>query len=469
MASLQSQFPTLSSNISSRDSFDYDGLPPELAAEAQALNRKQQMANYLIQQGLQPAQGQMTGRFYVPPSPLQGLAGLAQVFTGSMMSGMNDDKRKAISKDSSTMLADAMRQYKEASGPRITEGPRPTAPMASPPPSTGPHAGLMPQPAQPPQQMELPGPGAPVSTPRSPEETRQAMVDLMLNPHPQAQRIGGVLAGQHERAQEHGLQREFLGQQNNLLRQNRIDTQQAGFGRDLIMASQLGLNKKDLEEIKATNAKALEGMKGSNSATVANINAGSRENVAGMKSGANRPMSATAQKELIQTEEEMQGAHAGMKSLDQALALNDQAMGFSGAGMLAGAGSLLPESVRPKAIDATVELDNILTSGALPQLKAIFGGMPTEGERKVLLDVQGSSGKTPAVRKEIFERAKESLQNRLRFSGQKTEQLRKGTYFTGEGGLDTTVSHPGQAPSSAPPSTTQGKVRKYNPATGKIE
>ena len=165
----------------------------------------------------------------------------------------------------------------------------------------------------------------------------------------------------------------------------------------------------------------------------------------------------------------MQGAHAGMKSLDQALALNDQAMGFSGAGVLAGAVSLLPESVRPKAIDATVELDNILTSGALPQLKAIFGGMPTEGERKVLLDVQGSSGKSPAVRKEIFERAKEALKNRLRFSGQKIEQLRKGTYFTGEGGLDTTVSPPGKDPSITPPSATQGTVRKYNPATGKIE
>jgi hypothetical protein len=212
------------------------------------------------------------------------------------------------------------------------------------------------------------------------------------------------------------------------------------------------------EELMASNEKQ---NKATNDARIeaAKIAAGSRETVAGMKSGANRPMSATAQKELIQTEEEMQGAHAGMKSLDQALALNDQAMGFSGAGMLAGAGSFLPESVRPKAIDATVELDNILTSGALPQLKAIFGGMPTEGERKVLLDVQGSSGKTPAVRKEIFERAKEALQNRLRFSGQKTEQLRKGTYFTGEGGLDTTVSPPGQAPTATPsaaPSLPQG-------------
>ena len=180
MANIGSVGLPFTSNISSRDSYDFNGLPPELAAEEQALNRKQQMANYLIQQGLQPHQGQMTGRFYVPPSPLQGLAGLAQVALGAYGTSKNDDARKDISGRSNKMLADAMQQYKEASGPRITEGPRPTAPMASPPPSTDPHAGLMPQPMQPPQQMELQGPGAPVSTPRQPEETRQAMVDLML-------------------------------------------------------------------------------------------------------------------------------------------------------------------------------------------------------------------------------------------------------------------------------------------------
>ena len=62
------------------------------------------------------------------------------------------------------------------------------------------------------------------------------------------------------------------------------------------MASQLGLSKKDLEDIKATNAKALEGIKGTNSATVANINADSRETVAGTRAGQKGQLPAPALK-----------------------------------------------------------------------------------------------------------------------------------------------------------------------------
>ena len=145
------------------------------------------------------------------------------------------------------------------------------------------------------------------------------------------------------------------------------------------------------------------------------------------------PMTATAQKELIETEEGIQGGQAALSLFQQARQLNDQAMGFTGAGAVASAGSLLPEMIRPGAVDATQNLDNILQTAALPQLKAIFGGMPTEGERKILLDVQGSSSKPPAVRKEIFDRAERAIQARLKFGSDKVKRLREGTYFSGEG------------------------------------
>jgi hypothetical protein len=145
------------------------------------------------------------------------------------------------------------------------------------------------------------------------------------------------------------------------------------------------------------------------------------------------PMTATAQKELIETEESIQGGQAALSLFKQARQLNDKAMGFSGAGALASAGSLLPEIVRPEAVDATQNLDNILQTAALPQLKAIFGGMPTEGERKILLDVQGSSSKPPKVRKEIFDRAEAAIQARLKFAAEKAKRLREGSYFSGEG------------------------------------
>lgn len=233
----------------------------------------------------------------------------------------------------------------------------------------------------------------------------------------------------------------------------------------------------DANELKATLAKQandLQKLQMQTSAELKKAEIGSRTQtakqhdetlkaIAGMKADPRmRPMSSTAQKELIQTEEELQGSHQAIQNLRSALAINDKAMGFTGAGVVASAGSVLPDALRPKSVDATVDLDNLITGSALPQLKAIFGGMPTEGERKILLDVQGSSSKTPAQRKAIFERAIQAAENRIKFGSQKAEQLRSGQYFSGDGGLDTSAApNPGMSP--AP------KVRKYNPATGKIE
>lgn len=149
--------------------------------------------------------------------------------------------------------------------------------------------------------------------------------------------------------------------------------------------------------------------------------------------GKGKGMTPTAQKELIQTDEEIQGGQAALTSLGQARAINDKAMGFKGAGVVSSLGTLLPEGIRPEAVDATENLDNILTAGALPQLKAIFGGMPTEGERKVLLEIQGSSSKSPAVRKQIFDRAEAAVKQRVEFSKGKAKSLRDGTYFSDNG------------------------------------
>lgn len=143
-------------------------------------------------------------------------------------------------------------------------------------------------------------------------------------------------------------------------------------------------------------------------------------------------MSVTAQKELIQTEEEVQGGGQALQFIQQAKDINKRAMGFTGAGAIASVGSILPDAIRPNAVDATQELDNITQNIALPQLKAIFGGMPTEGERKILLEMQGSSGKPAKVRDAIFERAEQAVKNRLKFAGEKRDRLRSGTYFSGE-------------------------------------
>ncbi|MNL19054.1 hypothetical protein D3C87_1402340 [compost metagenome] len=81
-----------------------------------------------------------------------------------------------------------------------------------------------------------------------------------------------------------------------------------------------------------------------------------------------------------------------------------------------------------------MELDNVVTSQALGQLKAIFGAAPTEGERRILLDIQGSTSQPPEVRKAIFERARQAAQRRLDFYQQRSSELRGGEFYKPAGG-----------------------------------
>ena len=57
-------------------------LPLEEVLKQQQISRQQQMAQLLMQQGMQQPQGQMVSGRYVAPSIFQNLAGLANVYMG---------------------------------------------------------------------------------------------------------------------------------------------------------------------------------------------------------------------------------------------------------------------------------------------------------------------------------------------------------------------------------------------------
>lgn len=88
-------------------------LPPELFAEQQALNRQQQMAQLLMQQGQQMPQAQMVSGRYVAPSIFQNLAPLLQTYMGQRMAEKGD--KRAIE------LAEALRKGKEQETQAIME------------------------------------------------------------------------------------------------------------------------------------------------------------------------------------------------------------------------------------------------------------------------------------------------------------------------------------------------------------
>ena len=78
---------------------------------------------------------------------------------------------------------------------------------------------------------------------------------------------------------------------------------------------------------------------------------------------------------------------------------------------------------------ATTELENVVLGQALANLKAIFGAAPTEGERKILVDLQASVDKTPQERKLIIERAKTLASRRMEFNQERANALRSNEFY----------------------------------------
>lgn len=458
-------------SVSSTDRYGYDGLPPELAAEEQAINRKQQMANFLMQQGMQPAQGQMAGRFYVPPSPVQGLAGLAQIFAGNMMNNRADEARKGIAGKNTAMLAEAMQKYKEASGPVTSEGPRPTAQVMPPPQNLGPHAGLMPQPAPQPTTMELPGPGAPVLTDRSPEEKRQAIVEkLLLNQHPQAQSAGKLLSQQSATEQEHDLQRQFLAEQKKLDRQNRIDSQQAGFGRDLMLATMMGMNKEQIQSMKDANDKAVAHIRAESDnkaptlTTIIDPNNPSRSIVVDARRG-NKFIGESPK--LGDTEKALRKTEANYRGLGDLLGTaEDLLTGVTKGpdGSVIGNRELPTGSKIGSLYDTTAGWFGLSPSGAeeARQLKLVGSGLVSKVPR-----MEGpQSDKDVQLYKEMAaDVGNDALPRGQRISALRSMRELYGKYeHLNREGQNTATTSAAPVPSAMP-----SKVRKYNPSTGKIE
>lgn len=151
------------------------------------------------------------------------------------------------------------------------------------------------------------------------------------------------------------------------------------------------------------------------------------------------PLTATDKKAILEADEAVSTNEAAMGTIDQALAINKKANAGFGASARATLGNNLPDVLvpdfvsSPESSEATTEYDNLVQNQALQQLKTIFGGNPTEGERAILLELQASSGKQPEVRARILTRAKELAARRLEFNRQRASGLRGGDYYKPSG------------------------------------
>lgn len=109
---------------------------------------------------------------------------------------------------------------------------------------------------------------------------------------------------------------------------------------------------------------------------------------------------------------------------------------------------------------ATTDLQNAINENAIQSLKSIFGSQPTEGERKVMLDLQASIDKHPDERKQIIQRAIDLANRRLGIAMQRAQQLRSGEYAQTGGGAAATTSAPVSVQQAAPPELSDEELLK---------
>lgn len=153
-----------------------------------------------------------------------------------------------------------------------------------------------------------------------------------------------------------------------------------------------------------------------------------------------QPLTATDKKAILEADELTAANRSAITNLDTASTVSPQANSGLGASWRAWAGNALPDLMVPDFISspessaATAQLENITTGNALESLKATFGGNPTEGERKILLDIQGAAGQPDHVRQEIYARARAAAERRLKFNEDRAAQLRGGTYYKPQDG-----------------------------------
>jgi hypothetical protein len=138
-------------------------------------------------------------------------------------------------------------------------------------------------------------------------------------------------------------------------------------------------------------------------------------------------LSSTEIKLRAETEDRLAGVERALNDVAEAYRLNPNSYAGSwldrGARFLyEGAGSDDPKIVNTRRID------NLLGSQALESLKAVFGGAPTEGERAILLDLQGIGAKSLEERAEIMLRAYEVLQDRQARDTKRLEDILSGSY-----------------------------------------
>lgn len=176
---------------------------------------------------------------------------------------------------------------------------------------------------------------------------------------------------------------------------------------------------------------AVNWYKAKTGAAVAQQNANTAATKAQQVIGANgqpvRKLNTTEQKKIFELQDQVDADKSVLGTLEQMLGLVNNS--YSGVGATARAKGVSGMGLAGEKANNTVVYDNLATSQALAQLKATFGAAPTEGERKILMDIQASASKTPTQKIAIIRSAVEAVRVRAAYRKKQMEGIKTGQYM----------------------------------------
>ena len=162
-----------------------------------------------------------------------------------------------------------------------------------------------------------------------------------------------------------------------------------------------------------------------------------------------RKLESNERTKLFELQEQIDADIGVGNSLKRLNELSDVSYSGLGASFRGTAMSRLPGGASNKAANAAVLSENITIELALKQLKSTFGAAPTEGERKILMDLQASVDKSPIQKKQIIAAATNAVAERIRYRKKQQEAIRTGSYAMPKGNSSSSSS------SSNKPAKTQ--------------
>jgi hypothetical protein len=392
------------------------------------------------QQAQSPApQGRMIGDVFVAPNPMEYLAAGLRGYSGMKGEQQAQGELTGLAQKRKTAMADALRQYGQQ-----MQG-TPAQPAISEQQGNNPSAYVPEQAAMPAQAANPMGAYQGLIASGMPELQKMGMQGALELPKLQAQEKEHA-ANRDWRATESMAAREARAGEAQANREARATELQAKLSDARTsqaekLAAQKEMRQMQIDaqrDLKQFAASLAAGMR-QQEAPVAVIGPDgkpvyvSRKDAMGKspataEKGKGGPMSVTLQKELLENDDSVQSAKNVVGMLEAAKKINKDAYSGYFAKGRAVLASNLPGST-PGA-DATINIDNMMTGQALENLKATFGSMPTEGERKILLEMQASVDKTPKQREDIMDRAIAAAKRRSEYAGAKAKSIRIGEYLT---------------------------------------